>query len=113
MTTKRVLVAHGSTHGATVGIADEIGRAVGDDGYETAVLPARYVRDVSGYDAVMLGSSLHARHWHRDARRCAERNAEALRERPGRLFSSGPVDSTAEQGDVPPVPGARCPVPPR
>ncbi|MGW7363733.1 flavodoxin domain-containing protein [Streptomyces sp. NPDC054841] len=106
MSTKRVLVAYGSKHGGTAGIADEIGRALRDDGYETAVIPAGDVKDVSGYDAVVLGSSLYLRHWHRDARRCAKRNADALRERPVWLFSSGPVDSSAEQGDITPVRGA-------
>ncbi|WP_240134644.1 flavodoxin domain-containing protein [Streptomyces sp. MUM 178J] len=106
MTTKRVLVAYGSKHGATAGIADEIGRTLRDDGYDTAVLPAGDVKDVSSYDAVVLGSSLYAGHWHRDARRCAKRNADALRERPVWLFSSGPVDTSADERDITPVPGA-------
>ncbi|MER7814706.1 flavodoxin domain-containing protein [Streptomyces sp. NPDC096153] len=105
MTTKRVLVAYGSRHGATAGIAEEIGATLRADGYDTAVLPARDVKDVEHYDAVVLGGSLYANRWHHSARRCARRNAEALGGRPVRLFSSGPVDSSAEQHDVPPVRG--------
>jgi len=106
MKTKRILVAYGSKHGATAGIAEEIGKSLREDGFDTAVVPAGDVQDVKDFDAVVLGSSLYAGHWNRDALRCAHRNAEALSERPVWLFSSGPVDSSAEQHDIPPVPGA-------
>ncbi|MEV8093111.1 flavodoxin domain-containing protein [Kitasatospora sp. NPDC085879] len=104
--TRKVLVAYGSKHGATAGIAAEIGITLRQDGFDAAVLPAGEVRDVSPYDAVILGGSLYAGHWHRDAVRCAHRNADALNERPVWLFSSGPIDSTAEREDLLPVPGA-------
>ncbi|WP_121829205.1 flavodoxin domain-containing protein [Streptomyces sp. S1] len=105
MTGKRVLVAYGSKHGATEGIADEIGRTLRADGIDAVVLSADTVTDVSGYDGVVLGGALYAGHWNGKARRCARRNAEQLRHRPLWLFSSGPVDSSAEQRDIPPVPG--------
>ncbi|MER6098607.1 flavodoxin domain-containing protein [Streptomyces sp. NPDC001728] len=105
MNPRRVLVAYGSKHGATRGIADEIGRTLRDDGFEAVVLPADTVTDVSGYDGVVLGGALYAGHWTGKARRCARRNAEQLRRRPLWLFSSGPLDSSAEQHDIPPVRG--------
>ncbi|MET9346357.1 flavodoxin domain-containing protein [Streptomyces termitum] len=105
MTPKRVLVAYGSKHGATAGIADEIGRALRDDGFDTDVRPAGTVTDVGGYDGVVLGGALYAGRWNGEARRCARRNAEQLRHRPVWLFSSGPVDRSAEQRDIPPVRG--------
>lgn len=105
MTSKRVLVAYGSKHGATAGIADEIGRTLRDDGFEAVVEPADTVTDVSGYDGVVLGGALYAGRWDGKARGCARRNAEQLRHRPVWLFSSGPVDSSAEQHDIPPVRG--------
>ncbi|MFF8603105.1 flavodoxin domain-containing protein [Streptomyces sp. NPDC015232] len=105
MNPERVLVAYGSKHGATKGIADEIGRTLQADGFEAVVLPADTVSDVSGYDGVVLGGALYAGHWNGEARRCARRNAEQLRHRPVWLFSSGPIDSSAEQHDIPPVPG--------
>lgn len=106
MKKQRILVAYGSKHGATAGIAEEIARTLAGDGFEAVARPAGEVRDVSGYDAVILGSSLYAGHWRRDALHCARRNARALQERPVWLFSSGPLDSGAEQHDVPPVRGA-------
>ncbi|WP_328946444.1 flavodoxin domain-containing protein [Streptomyces sp. NBC_00250] len=105
MNPKRVLVAYGSKHGATAGIADEIGRTLQADGIDAVVVPAEAVTDVSVYDGVVLGGALYAGHWNGKARRCARRNAAQLRDRPVWLFSSGPVDGSAEQGDVPPVPG--------
>ncbi|MEW2582952.1 flavodoxin domain-containing protein [Streptomyces virginiae] len=105
MSTKRVLVAYGTKHGATAGIAEQIGKTLREDGLEAVVLPADDVADVRAYDAVVLGGSLYAGHWSGKAKRCAERNADSLRHRPVWLFSSGPVDSSAEQHEIPPVPG--------
>ncbi|MFE9255224.1 flavodoxin domain-containing protein [Streptomyces sp. NPDC006879] len=104
MTPKRVLVAYGTKHGATAGIAEQIGTSLREDGLDAVVLPADDVDDVRDYDAVVLGGALYAGHWSRKAKRCAERNADSLKHRPVYLFSSGPLDSSAEQQDVPPVP---------
>ncbi|AJF63179.1 flavodoxin domain-containing protein [Streptomyces vietnamensis] len=89
MNAKRVLVAYGSKHGATAGIADEIGKTLRAD----------------GIDVVVLGGALYAGRWNGKARRCARLNADQLRRRPVWFFSSGPVDSSAEQHDIPPTPG--------
>ncbi|MER7730021.1 flavodoxin domain-containing protein [Streptomyces erythrochromogenes] len=104
MTAKRVLVAYGTRHGATAGIASEIGRTLREDGLDAVVLPADDVDDVRGFDAVVLGGALYAGRWNSKAMHCAERNEHYLRHRPVFLFSSGPVDSSAEQHEVPPVP---------
>ncbi|MBZ9599473.1 flavodoxin domain-containing protein [Streptomyces erythrochromogenes] len=104
MTGKRVLVAYGSKHGATAGIAAEIGRTLREDGLDAVVLPADDVDDVRSFDAVVLGGSLYAGRWSGKARHCAERNQNYLRHRPVWLFSSGPVDSSAERHEIPPVP---------
>ncbi|MEV0412913.1 flavodoxin domain-containing protein [Streptomyces sp. NPDC050448] len=104
MSTKRVLVAYGSEHGATAGIAAEIGESLREDGLDAVVIPAGDVDDVRGYDAVVLGGSLYAGHWNSKASHCAKRNAEDLRHRPVWFFSSGPVDTSADEEDIPPVP---------
>ncbi|GAA1222388.1 flavodoxin domain-containing protein [Kitasatospora nipponensis] len=104
MKSKRILVAYGSKHGATAEVAEEIGTVVREDGFEAVVVPAGEVQGVEDFDAVILGSALYAGHWQRDALNCARRNARALGERPVWLFSSGPVDSSAEQHEIAPVP---------
>ncbi|MEU8519000.1 flavodoxin domain-containing protein [Streptomyces sp. NBC_01216] len=105
MNPKRVLVAYGSKHGATAGIADEIGRTLRADGLDAVVLSAADVTDVSGYDGVVLGGAVYAGRWNGKARRCARRNAEQLRNVPLWMFSSGPVDRSAEERDIAPPPG--------
>ncbi|MFG3283363.1 flavodoxin domain-containing protein [Streptomyces sp. NPDC048111] len=103
MTSKRVLVAYGTRHGATAGIAKQIGMTLREDGLDAVVLPADDVDDVRGYDAVVLGGALYAGRWSRKAKRCAERNVDYLKHRPVWLFSSGPLDRSAEEHDIPPV----------
>ncbi|MEV7182233.1 flavodoxin domain-containing protein [Kitasatospora sp. NPDC093679] len=107
MTQQRVLVAYGTKHGATAGIAEEIGRVLGAEGFTTEVRPAAEVTTVAGFDAVVLGSALHMNRWQRDALRCVHRHADELARRPVWLFSSGPVDSSAEQYEIPGGPGGR------
>lgn len=100
-----VLIAYGSKHGATQGIAEELAEALRSDGCDAVVMPADRVDDVSGYDAVILGGAVYAGRWHVEARRCARRHAGQLRQLPVWLFSSGPVDDSAERRDIAPVRG--------
>lgn len=99
----RVLIAYGSKRGGTTGLAEMIGDELTAAGFRTSVQPAREVRDLDGYDAVVIAGALYASRWHRDARRFARRHARALRHRPVWLVSSGPLDDSAVAGDVPPV----------
>ncbi len=80
---------------------------IGDEftalGLQTSVQPARKVRRLDGYDALVIAGALYANRWHRDTRRFARRHAKALRERPVWLVASGPLDESAVAGDIPPV----------
>lgn len=100
-----VLVAYGSKRGGTAEIAEWIGTALREAGVGVEVSPAHVVRSLAGYDAVILGGSLYAGRWHRDARRFARRFARELRDRPVWLFCSGPLDRSAEQAVPPAIPG--------
>jgi len=96
-----VLVAYASKHGSTREIAEAIGETLGEAGLAVEVQPAAEVRDLSEYGAVVLGSALYSAHWQRDANRFVRRHLEALRERPVWLFSSGPLDHSADLADLP------------
>jgi menaquinone-dependent protoporphyrinogen oxidase len=96
-----VLVAYATKHGSTAEIAQEIGRVLEDAGLEVTVEGARHIRDLSPYDAVIVGSALYSAHWQRDANRFVKRHAEALTARPVWLFSSGPLDRSADFDDIP------------
>lgn len=104
--TPRVLVAYGSKNGGTAGIAGIIGTTLKGYGLAADVRPAGAVRSVDGYDAVIIGGALYANHWHREARRFVRRYATLLLGRPVWLFSSGPLDDSADTTDIPPVPQA-------
>jgi menaquinone-dependent protoporphyrinogen oxidase len=101
-----VLVAYGTTNGATGEIARWIGAELVAAGLAAEVRPAAEVHDVNGYEAVVLGAAVYMAGWHRDARAFAHRFAGQLAARPVWLFSSGPLDRSAEEGEVPPSPQA-------
>lgn len=102
-----VLVAYGTTNGSTAEIAEAIAEVLRKDGLTVEALPARSVQSAASYDAVVVGSGLYAGRWHKDARRFVRRHGKALAERPLWLFSSGPLDPSASERDIPPVPGVK------
>jgi len=110
----RILVAFASRHGGTEGIADAIAAALREaelaaqnGAVEYAVSPGPGIRhlvdvrgvgdveDVTGYDAVVMGSAVYVGRWMDSARRFVLAHASALRNRPVWLFSSGPVGDPA------------------
>src|SRR3982751_2220686 len=97
----RILVAYGTTSGSTGEIAEWIGEEL-RAGFAVDVRPAGEVQDLDGYDAVVLGAAVYMAGWHQDARRFAHRFADELVRRPVWLFSSGPLDASAERTDVAP-----------
>jgi menaquinone-dependent protoporphyrinogen oxidase len=87
----KVLVTVASKHGATMEIADWIGDAVEQAGLEADVIMPDDVFRLDPYAAVILGSSVYAGKWNKDAKALVDRLSSALRARPVWLFSSGPV----------------------
>ncbi|MEU1571264.1 flavodoxin domain-containing protein [Streptomyces collinus] len=102
-----VLVAYGTTNGSTARIAEAIAEVLRKDGLTAEARPARSVDSVTSYDAVVVGGGLYAGRWQKDARRFVRRHRLALAERPLWLFSSGPLDASASERDIPPVPGVK------
>ncbi len=98
-----ILIAYGSKREGTAGLATMIGDALRDLGHDVVVAPAKGIRDLDGSEAVIVAGALYANRWHRDARRFVKRNRERLRQLPVWLVSSGPLDDSAEQHDIPPT----------
>ncbi len=102
----RVLVTAASRHGSTAEIATELGKALRGalPGAGVDVVPLSRVGDLACYDAVVLGSAVYFGQWLEEARWQVTLHAEALRQRPVWLFSSGPVSdpsvSEAEPADA-------------
>lgn len=97
----RVLVTAASRHGATWDIARAIADALVQDGIEVAVLPARDVAEVTGFDAVIVGSAVYQGRWLASGRDLVARLAADLRRRPVWLFSSGPLGWPTRSGQPP------------
>jgi menaquinone-dependent protoporphyrinogen oxidase len=72
-------------------------------GLEVETLPARRAGGARGFDAVVVGGALYANRWHASARRFVERRVADLRRVPVWLFSSGPLDESADRGATPPT----------
>ena len=102
-----VLVAYATKNGGTKGLADMIGDALRGEGLDVDVEPVTVINRVDGYEAVVLGGAVYNAHWHPDARRFARRHADTLRDRPVWLFSSGPLDHSAEEHAIPAVRSAK------
>src|SRR4029078_7973502 len=92
---------------STARIAGAVADVLRKAGLTVEVLPARAVTSVAPYDAVGVGGPLYAGRWHKDARRFVRRHRRALAERPVWFFSSGPLDASASERDIPPVRGVR------
>ncbi|MFF1278449.1 flavodoxin domain-containing protein [Streptomyces marokkonensis] len=104
---KNVLVAYGTTNGSTAEIAETVAGVLSKEGLTAEARAAGSVPSVASYDAVVVGGGLYAGRWHRDARRFVRRHGEDLAARPLWLFSSGPLDASASERDIPPVPWVR------
>jgi menaquinone-dependent protoporphyrinogen oxidase len=98
-----VLVAFGTTGGGTGEIAAWIAEELRAAGLTVDLSPAAEVADVGAYEAPILGSALYATGWHASARHFVRRFAGRFVGRRVWLFSSGPLDTSAEHGPVPPV----------
>jgi len=87
----RVLVTYASKHGSTAQVAERIALTLVGSGAKVDVLPMRDVRDVAGYEAVVLGSSVYFGKWLAEAVRFADQNRTTLAARSVWLFSVGPL----------------------
>lgn len=102
MDVPKVLVAYASDHGGTAGIANAVGDAIREAGLQTDVKPVADVSSLDGYDAVILGSAVYMLRWRHAAKRFGRKFAAALRDRQVWLFSSGPLDNSAEERELTP-----------
>ncbi len=97
----KALVVYGTRGGATKAIAEEIGKALAGQGYETTIKDARDTRgvDVKAFDLVIVGSSVWAGAWTGKAAGFLKGNQAALASRKIALFSSGLTGNDPEKTD--------------
>lgn len=83
---KRVLVGYATRTGSTTGVAEAIGRMLGERGYAVDVKPLREKPSPGGYDAVVVGSAINGAAWLPEAIGWVESNARVLRDIPTATF---------------------------
>jgi menaquinone-dependent protoporphyrinogen oxidase len=93
-----LLVAYATKHGSTEEVAESIAEALAASGHEVDVRAAADVRDLGGYDGVILGGALYMGRWHGDAVGFLERHRRALATIPVAVFAMGP--QTLADADV-------------
>jgi menaquinone-dependent protoporphyrinogen oxidase len=71
-----VLVAYDTKNGSTAEVAAAIAQRLDQRGFSVTVLPARDVRDPSGFDAVIVGAPLYNGRWLSGAHRLLKRLAK-------------------------------------
>ena len=103
-----ILVTYASKRGGTKGLAEMVADDLRGEGFTVDLVPADQVRRCDGYDAVIVGGALYALRWHRDAKRFVRRHTGDLRRCPTFFFSSGPLDDSASNKDIPPVKGVQA-----
>jgi len=82
----RVLVGYATRTGSTTGVAEAIGRTLGERGFDVDVRPLRERPSLDGYDACVLGSAINGAAWLPEAMSWLESNAVGLKKMPVAAF---------------------------
>jgi len=86
-----ILVAYATRYGSTQEVAKRIATTLREEGLTVEVQPAKQVRTLAGYRAVVLGAPLYIGRWLKDARSFLEQHPAALMTRPVAIFTLGPT----------------------
>lgn len=87
----KILVAYASKRGSTAETASAVAETLRGAGLEVDCLESGDVKDISSYDATVLGSAVYMKRWRGDAKHFLRKHSDLLAERPLWVFSSGPV----------------------
>ncbi len=85
-----ILVAYATRYGSTREVAEAVTAVLRDQSRDVELQPARTVRSLEAYSAVVLGAPLYMFRWHADAQRFLSRHRKALAARPLAIFALGP-----------------------
>jgi menaquinone-dependent protoporphyrinogen oxidase len=94
----KVLAAYASTHGSTQEVAEVMAASLRQAGLTVDIQPARNVKTLAGYSAVVLGAPLYMFHLHKDALHFLARYRQDLTGGlPLAIFAGGPIGSGDEK----------------
>ena len=91
-----ILVAFATKYGSTQEVAETIAAALREGGHTVDCQPAKQVRSLDGYGAIVLGAPLYMFRWHKDAKSFLSRHRQALLARPVAVFAMGPLKDEAK-----------------
>jgi len=97
---KRVLVGYATRTGSTVGVAEAIGRTLGERGFDVEVQPLRERPSLDGYDACVLGSAINGGQWLPEAMSWVQSNGSALAKMPVAAFCVHSMNGTDDPGQT-------------
>jgi menaquinone-dependent protoporphyrinogen oxidase len=83
---RRVLVAYASDCGSTGGVAEAIGQVLCETGTAVDVRLVENVRDLSSYQAAVVGSAIHSSKWLPEAMKFVETYQKVLSQMPVAYF---------------------------
>ncbi|HNT77012.1 MAG TPA: flavodoxin domain-containing protein [Anaerolineae bacterium] len=86
-----VLVTYATRYGSTQEVAEKVAATLRESSLAVDVQPAKQVRSLAGYRAVVLGAPLYIGSWLKDAQRFLTQHQAALEKLPVALFSLGPT----------------------
>ena len=92
-----ILVAFSTIHGSTQEVAERIAATLREQGLAVDLHPAKQVRALDPYRAVVLGAPLYMFHWHKDALNFLSRHRKALEQKPLAIFALGPVNNVEKE----------------
>lgn len=85
---KKFLIAYGSAAGSTAEVAQAIGEEMQKEGAQVDVKPVEEVKDIRGYDGVVVGSSVRIMKLLGKTRRFLRKHRKQLRQLPLAYFVS-------------------------
>jgi len=83
----KILVTYASRTGSTAGVAEAIGRTLMECGSQVDILPMDEVKDISRYQAVVVGSAIRKSKWLPEAVQFIRAHQDALRHKPYAIFT--------------------------
>ncbi len=85
----KALLVYGTRWGGTVDVAQAIGNALREEGFNVDVVDAKKSPiDIQGYDLIIVGSGLRADKWTKESLTFLGKNSESLRIKKTALFVS-------------------------
>ncbi len=96
------LIVYGTSYGATKGTSEEIGRMLREDNFDVKIVNAQEekVRDISGYDVVIVGSSLANCRWNSQAEDFLKRFHNEFEHKKLALFVSSVAAIAEREGNT-------------